>query len=203
MRHPEMLLLPILMLADYFLTLTSEVLKGKKYSDHFKTEHGELNPMWQKDVRQRKWFNPRHILLTLVASSVVAIMVEFSDMPEPLVQGFLGCLLVCYGMIIGRHISNLMIFGYVIRRPGTISGQVTFTYASALFLSFCQFTVVFVPLLLVAALASSPFALGGLLGIVFLLAAHLEWLRKYNRKKKQAESKDAAGDGNSPPSTRP
>ena len=41
---------PPFMLADYFLTLAGAAQKERKYDDHFKTEHYELNPTWQKDV---------------------------------------------------------------------------------------------------------------------------------------------------------
>ena len=70
MKHPEVILVPAFMLADYFLTLAGAVLRDRKYSDHFKTEHYEMNPLWQKDVARKKWLNPRHIVLVVVVSCV-------------------------------------------------------------------------------------------------------------------------------------
>ncbi len=83
MKHPELILIPILMFSDYFLTVAGAVLKEKKYADHFKFEHYELNPIWQKEIAQKKWLNPKHIVLTIVFSSVLIFLMEFGEMPEP------------------------------------------------------------------------------------------------------------------------
>ena len=48
MHHPELLLLPILMFADYFLTVLGAIHAEKKHSQHIRSEHYELNPAWQK-----------------------------------------------------------------------------------------------------------------------------------------------------------
>ena len=65
MNYPELLLLPLLMMTDYLLTLVAASIKEKKYADHFKVQHYELNPIWQKDVSHKKWVNPRHIFLVV------------------------------------------------------------------------------------------------------------------------------------------
>ncbi|MBK8921077.1 MAG: hypothetical protein IPM81_06140 [Saprospirales bacterium] len=59
MKHPELLLLPVFMLADYFLTLAGAIQAEKKYSHHFQTEQYELNPAWQPRL------GPRHLLITI------------------------------------------------------------------------------------------------------------------------------------------
>ncbi len=36
MKQPEILLLPVLMLADYFLTLAGAALRERRYAEYFK-----------------------------------------------------------------------------------------------------------------------------------------------------------------------
>ncbi len=191
MKHPELILVPVFMFSDYFLTLAGAVLKDQKYGDHFKTEHYELNPVWQKQIAQKKWLNPRHIVLTIAISSILILLAEFEEMPEPFIQGFFGCFLALYGMIIGRHLSNLLVFRYMSRKPDEISGQVTMTHALLLSLSLYQYLVGFVPLVLIAIFSPSPFVYGAFLGAALLMAVHLKWIRKH-RKQTEASNKPSA-----------
>ncbi|HCE45746.1 MAG TPA: hypothetical protein DET40_19560 [Lentisphaeria bacterium] len=55
MKHQEVLLLPMPMFSDYFLTLLGAVMKDKKYCEHLKTQHYELNPVWQVNIAQKKY----------------------------------------------------------------------------------------------------------------------------------------------------
>ena len=48
MRHSEVFLVPLLMLLDYFLTVGGSKLAARKYSQHFKFEHYEMNPFGRK-----------------------------------------------------------------------------------------------------------------------------------------------------------
>ncbi len=80
MRHPEALLLPIMMLADYFLTVAGAILREKGYSLHFRDPHYELNPVWQKHIAEKKWLNPRHALLTIALSAMLILLTEIGSM---------------------------------------------------------------------------------------------------------------------------
>jgi hypothetical protein len=193
MKHPELLLIPTFMLADYFLTLAGAVQKEKKYGDHFKTEHYELNPIWQRQVAQKKWFNPKHLLLTVAVTLFLILMAELVEMPEYFVTGVLGCLLVFFGMVVGRHLSNLMIFRYMIKKPQDISGQVTMTHALLLSLSLYQYLVVFVPLILIALFAPSPFVVGAVWAGVLQVLIHMTWISKYRKKAGSSNRPDAGG----------
>jgi hypothetical protein len=184
MKHPACLLVPLFMLADHFLTLAGALQKRRQYDEHFKMEHYELNPIWQQSIAQRKWFNPRHILLTIFVSVALALLAEFGDMPEFLIQGLLGGVLVLYGTILGRHLANLLMFGQVNRRPEEITGCVTMTHALILSLSLYQYVAVLVPLALLVAFVPSSFAVGGLGGVILLLAMHVRWIVKHRREGK-------------------
>ncbi len=182
MKHPELILIPILMFSDYFLTVAGAVLKDKIYANHFKVEHYELNPIWQKEVAQKKWLNPRHIVLTIVFSSVLIFLMEFEEMPEPFIQGFFGCILAVYGMIVGRHLSNLIIFRRMIQKPDEISGQVTMAHALLLSLSLYQNLVCFVPLVFISIFSPNPFVHGAFVGAALLMAVHLKWIWKHRKE---------------------
>jgi hypothetical protein len=183
MKYPEVLLLPFMMFTDYFLTVLGAIQRDKEYALHFKTQHYELNPIWQKQIAHKKWFNPRHIILTILLSGILICLVEFGDMPADFAKGLLGCILVLYGMILGRHFSNLLVFSHLIRKPGEISGEVSMSHQFVLSLSLYQTLMVIVPILLVAIFSQSNFALGGVVGIILFLIINLVWIRKAKKQK--------------------
>lgn len=185
MKHPEIGLLPILMFSDYFLTVLGAIQKDKKYSDHFKGQQYELNPVWQHQVMQRKWLNSRHILLTVLVSGTLALLLEFGRFPDYVAEGLFGCLFVCFGMIIGRHLANLMVFRYFNRRPDEISGQIIMAPSLLLSISTYQYLVAAIPLVFVAVFAPTPFALGGLIGAGLLFVAHFRWIRLHMKQTKR------------------
>jgi hypothetical protein len=193
MKNPEILLLPIMMFSDYFLTVFGAIQKEIKYDDHFKAQHYELNPIWQKQISQKKWFNPRHILLTVLVSGVLAGLIEFGNIPAFVVQGLLGCVFVLFGMIIGRHLSNIMVFRYLVKKPDDISGQITMAHSLILSISTYQYLVGVIPIAIIAVFTPTPFALGGLGGAILILAVHVRWIQKYKSQIK-ASTKADAGD---------
>ena len=192
MKHPEIILLPVLMLADYFLTVLGAVRKERKYAAHFKTQHYELNPLWQKTIARKKWFNPRHLLLTLLTSGVLAFLVESGNMPDAFAEGMFGCLFVLFGMIIGRHLSNLLLFRYLDRHPQDIAGQITMAHALMLTISTYQYLVVAIPMVLLAIFSPTPFVLGGLVGTLLLFVIHFKWIRQHKKQKEKTNRTDNA-----------
>jgi len=185
MNYPEILLLPVLMFSDYFLTILGSIQRDKKHSEHFKLEHYELNPVWQKSVAQKKWFNIRHILWLIFGTTFLSLFFEFGDLPDSFVRGIFGALFVSISMIVGRHLSNILIFRYLIRRTNEISGKVAISHSLALSISMYQYLAVIVPITILVLFVPSPFAIGALTGAVFLFAVHLNWIRKYRKKLKE------------------
>ena len=181
MKHPEILLLPLLMLADYFLTLIAAIQQGKKYSDHFKVEHYELNPTWQASVAQRRWFNPKQILVTACFSAAVILLVGFGDLPERIADGLSGCVLILFAMVLARHVNNLAIFRYIARHPDQVSGQVTMRHAMSLWLSLFHYCAATVPIALIALFSGSAFAVGGCCAGMLLLGWHVRWIERAKR----------------------
>jgi len=184
MNHPEFLLIPVFMFADYLLTVLAAGLKERKHDLHFRTDHYELNPMFQKDIQRKRWFSPRHALLAILSSTLVIGAVEFGDLPEVALEGFLGFFFVLYGLILGRHVSNLLIFRYMAKRPDEISGQVTLAHALMLHMSMHQYITFLLPLVLLGVFYPRPFVLGGLGGMVALLLIHTKWIILHKKQMK-------------------
>lgn len=186
MNHPEVCLVPVLMFLDYFLTVLGAIQREKKYSEHFKSQHYELNPLWQKAIAKKKWFNIRHTLITVAFSSYLVWFAKYADVPDEFIDGLLGCVIVCFAVLVGRHISNLLIFRYSRRNPDAISGQVRMSHPMMLAVSSYQLSTVLLPVALIAACTGSPFALGGVAGVCLLLVSHGIWRLKFKRQKVKA-----------------
>lgn len=182
MKHPEILLIPVFALADYYLTLIGATLREKNYGNHYKKEHYELNPVWQNAITEKKWINPKQLLLTIIEIALVFIVVEIGDMPETLYQVLLGFLFTGYGILIGNHVGNIFTFWHVTRKPEEITGQVFETHGFSLSKSAYQLITVLLPLVMILIFAPSPFVMGAALNCVLMIATHMIWIG-INRKR--------------------
>ena len=178
MRFPEAILVPVLMLADYFLTLAGAAYRERAYADHFKVEQYELNPAYQKDVAMKRWFNPRHLLGTALVSGMLIGILERGVLPRVLAAVLLGALLVVFGSIVGRHINNLLVFHHVAQRRGEVTGAVTMTHGFALSSSLYQTVMLFVPISVLAAVTQNPWLFGAVLGLAAFVLSHLVWMHR-------------------------
>jgi hypothetical protein len=185
----------MMMFADYFLTVFGGIQSKKGYSLHFKTEHYELNPIWQKHIAQRKWFNPRQIMLALVVSVALVLLLELEEVPDSLAQGILGAVMVLYAVVLGRHVSNLLIFQHLIHRPEEISGQVAMSHPLVLSISLYTTLVTIIPIALVAVFSKSEFAIGGTAGLALFCLVQLRWIRMARKARTSAVN---PGPGDSP-----
>lgn len=187
MNYPEILLLPVLMFSDYVLTVAGAIQKEKNYDNHFKTQHYELNPAWQNSISQKKWFNPKHIFFTLIVSVGLTFLAEFGGLPAFLIQGMIGCLFVVYGMIIGRHLSNILVFWLLDKKPNEISGQVAMSHSLLLSISAFQYLIGLIPIFFIAVFAPTPYTIGGLVGACLIFVVHTLWIRKHGRQMKASD----------------
>jgi hypothetical protein len=181
MNHPEALLVPVSMLIDYWLTVAGVRLASAGYSAHFKKQHYELNPIWQKAIAQGNWFNGRHLALTAIVGCVCTMLSETLAPRDPIAAWFFGCVLGTFGLIIGRHLSNIALFAYVRRHPEQITGIVTMSHELILWLSVFQLAPVALTLLLISVVAPTPQTSGAIFGVCVLSALHLLWLRRHRR----------------------
>jgi hypothetical protein len=178
MLFPEAILLPVLMLADYFLTVAGAAARERGYARHFKLEQYELNPTWQKDIARLRWFNPKHLLMTALLSAAVIALLESGVAPRPVAFMVLGALLGVFAAIVGRHINNLLLFQRLASQPGDVTGEVILTHGFALSMSLYQTVMMFVPIALLAALTQHPLIVGAAMGFASLSGAHLLWMKR-------------------------
>lgn len=183
MTHPEVLLIPVLMFSDYFLTVWGSIQSEKGYRNHFKAEHYELNPIWRKTVAAHKWFNPRHIVLTLLLSGGFIYILESGTQTVGFSRFLLGVILVLYGMVLGRHLSNLLIFRYVSRTPSALTGEIKMSMQFIQWLSLFQTLGVFIPVTLIAFISSSYFAVGGSVGLLLFIFIQMVWMIRVGKKR--------------------
>jgi len=176
MNHPELIAVPVLMLADYALTVWGAKNSAAVYRKHFRTPSYELNPLWRKSVDQIRWFNPRHI--ALVALVTVLLVVADRASSYNTFELALGMLFGAFGSVCSRHLTNLMLFRYLNRHPNEISGQVQLSMKLVLKIS--QLTYLgLIPLFsIVVAVAPSRYTVGVLLGILTVALAHFVWARR-------------------------
>ena len=183
MHHPEFLLIPVLMVADYLLTIRNAKTKEVSYARNFKHEHHELNPIWQKDVAKLRWFNPRHLVLVASFILIFIPLIEFGELPEGFVKGVAGALFAAYACIIGRHCANSLTFRYHFRNQIEVSGEVTVAHRYIVAISFYQILPALFPVVIVAVLSRSEVSIGAAIGVLLVFGVHYMWLIKAKRVK--------------------
>ena len=185
MNHPEVFIIPVMMLADYFLTVWGAILSEKKYRLHFKIEHYELNPLWQKNIASKNWFNPRHLTIVAIFTVFCFVWSNIWIEDDPVFKGFFGYLIVLEGSIIGNHLTNICIFFYVNRHPESIHGEIKMNHPLMLCMAqFRAFSLLMV-LILIAIFSPTPFILGGLCSQICFLLVKLFWIAKANANEKR------------------
>ncbi len=207
MKHPEFLLVPLLMVSDYLLTIAGSRLRKSGYSDHFRVQHYELNPLWQRAVQRGRWLNPRHLALVLLVTLLFFAIANLSATDDdPLTSFILGFAIGLQGMINGRHLGNLAIFAQIKRHPEQIDGFVAINHELTLRLSMYQTSAVLLPLALLAAYVPHPAVRGAGAGVAAMMLVHLIWIARYRRQRRNRSAlRDQAGTEESarslPPST--
>lgn len=180
MSHPEVFLVTVLTLADYYLTLWGAKLAEQGYRAHFKSESYELNPVWRADVGRGRLFNPRHLILAVVLTALLwwAGEVDFAPWFFP---AMFGMVLGAFVPIISQHIGNIYLFDYLRRHPEEVQGEATFSMRYAIVGSIAHGFAVLALLLVVAVLTQAPVVYGMLAGAGVLTLARFNWLRAARR----------------------
>jgi len=175
----------ILYISDYYLTVYSA--RGFKEIGLFQFEGSfELTPQYQKDIDALKPISKLHIILLILYSLIILgiwyLMVYFLGLPWAYLL-YLGMFLLLEVAVHLRHLRNVFLIREV-KKNGGASGQISYrkwfsdrVFAFELYLYFVFF-------LIVAALESSPFFLGGAImcfGMGF----------RHNRLAKKAKSSPA------------
>lgn len=196
MRHPEILLVPILMLLDYYLTLVARIFHQRAYGKQLRVDAHELNPIWQSAIARGHWLNIRHLLLVVLMSSGVVWLFEGGDpLPHPLASFLLGLLFVGSAVLIGRHLANIFMSRYVMRHPGLLEGEVRLSHEWVLKGSQYNLKALLLAFIVIDIFAPSAFVWGGTFSVLGSIFMHTLWLRRYRRQKArlQATQRQEAG----------
>ncbi len=183
MRLLQILIIPILMITDYALTIWGAVLSRKQYALHFKTKIYELNPMWQKDVEKLKFFSLKHMVaVVIVTGYFLLIALIFPEEYNRIFSLVLGMVTIPFLTIIGRHMSNVLLFSFLILNPGEVEGEVAIS--KLLTNKTSQYNIL--PYIFIIGIiyfyTYSDFVLGGVLGCTILFFEHYIWKARYDKK---------------------
>lgn len=190
MRYPEVLALPVLMLMDYYLTILGSVLQKKKHSEFFVFEEYELNPLWQKSINKKKLVNLKHLIITALVSGWLIYIAEYTDISRAFFSIVLGAILIALSIVVGRHITNILIFWYVLKNPNNIQGQIRYSYEAVLFFALYYNLIPLILLIIIAIYDKSLFVLGGICGVILLFISHIRFLFIMRRRKAKRITKD-------------
>jgi len=117
----------VLSIFDFFATM----LYSKAYRDFLSStvyyERGvEMNPMFEKDVRQLRWFSPRYLILMLG----VALLIGLAGMwfPAKTFEILAGTAILLVLVIDLRHIENLSFVWFLKTDPEGFKGKIEQSY---------------------------------------------------------------------------
>ena len=159
---PGMILWIILYTSDYYLTIYSA--RGLKEIGHFQTEGSfELTPQYQKDIDALKPVSKLHVTLLFIYSLAILGLWWLFDILffyPWLYRLYLGMFLLIEVAVHIRHLRNVFIVQEV-RKNGGVDGQVKYWKWFSYKLSAVELYLFGGLFLIVAAMAYSPFFLGG------------------------------------------
>lgn len=117
-----------LSLFDFSATMIYSKAYRDFLSENIKYEGGmELNPVFEKDVRQLRWFSPRYFILMLLVALLIAFVGSW--MPRLSFEFLAGTALLLVFVIDLRHIENLSTVWFMRSDPNSFKGKVEQSYA--------------------------------------------------------------------------
>ncbi len=181
MAHYEIFLLPLLMIADYYLTLIGASLYKQSYGNYFVLDNYELNPMWQSSVGKSEKFDFRHLFMSIVFTIVFMSFDYYNIINEKILQVLLGYYIVLYSLINAGHLENIFIFKYTNTHPSLLKGKVFINYEMSVKRSQYRVLSLFIPLSIIAFYTKSYFAWGGALSTIGAWLTHSSWIKWYRQ----------------------
>ena len=183
MRYILAAAIAVMMVMDYYLTIAGNRLRHRaEHHKHVIVENYELNPRWQQDVASGRRFNFWHLAWVVIAMMVllgVAFLAEGTLTPRGSPWDVaLGSIGIVTAIISGRHLMNLLYYGYVEKHRQSLSGELRISSSLSLRQSTYIYWVAWVPLLVAFFFQPSYFLGGALIGPLVMAWVTLRWERK-------------------------
>lgn len=170
------ILTPLLMLADYFLTLL-----GNKYSKrvpYFRSETYELNPEFRNSIDNNQKISYRHLFYTVFFTGIGYAIYRSGD--KEYLDAFAGYIVTTFGVVNARHIGNILLYRYSIKNPGEAKGVLYTSHIYNLKNSLFQTIGLATLFLLFLILHPMPFLVGAFVAQIMGIIHHLNWINKHN-----------------------
>jgi archaellum biogenesis protein FlaJ (TadC family) len=117
----------VLSIFDFVATLLYSKAYREFLSATVRYEHGvEMNPTFEKDVQQLRWFSPRYILSMLS----VAVLLGLAGMWIPILwfEALAGAALLLVLITDLRHVENLSVVWFLKSDPAGFKGRIEQSY---------------------------------------------------------------------------
>jgi hypothetical protein len=117
----------ILSIIDFVATMLYSKAYREFLSDTVQYEHGvEMNPNFEKDVGQLRWFSPRYILSMLGVAALIRLAGLW--LPAPWFEALAGAALLLVLITDLRHIENLSMVWFLKSDPESFKGRIEQSY---------------------------------------------------------------------------
>jgi hypothetical protein len=177
MQYFEILIIPALMICDYYLTLMSNKLRFEGYSNYFDVKNYELNPIWVKDINKHRIVNLKHLSLVFLATLFIFYLYK-TENNSNYYKFLYGAILTNFMLVNSRHIANILLFKYIKNNPTAINGRVVLSEGYVYTLSAIQYVSVAITILPLAILSRSFYIYGAFFGCLFITGLQILWYRK-------------------------
>jgi len=117
----------ILSVIDFVSTMVYSKAYREFLSETVQYEHGvEMNPAFEKDVGQLRWFSPRYIFSMLGVAALIGLAGRW--MPVLWFEFLAGAALLLVLITDLRHIENLSMVWFLKSDPGGFKGRIEQSY---------------------------------------------------------------------------
>lgn len=173
--QPQVLVLPVLMQLDQFMTIVTARMYARRRGAE-PDEDYELNPLFQKEVKQRRLsLGLKHVFLVIVYTAVLCVGWKF----DVRIGEFLtGASIGYFGVAVAGHLSNIRILKYLEAWPTETSGETRYAPTATLAISQARLIEPLVPLTLIAAFTQNFYVIGGAFGVWKLILVHHHWYQR-------------------------
>jgi len=176
------LIIPLLMILDYYLTLWGALLRMCTFGKHIVIQSYELNPIFQRAINNFKIINMQHLVFVLIVTTLFLIINHLNGLATSFGSALVGYFIITYATINARHCANIFTFWYACKHPESMSGIVMLNDKMSITMSMNTLMLSLFPVASIAIATFSSFAFGGTIGIILLIAQHAYWRSKYTKE---------------------